>query len=202
MGLFGTWQSMRVPHVRTVEIALSKLPALLDGFSIVQLSDLHIEMLLTRDWLQRVVEKTNALSPDIVALTGDMIDGFPEPLKCDMAPLGGLRARYGVYGVTGNHEYYFEAEKWLPVFESLGISMLHNEHKTLSVPGGADLVIAGIPDPTENRFGGPGPNLQKALKGAPNAVRVLLAHRTGRISGNIPVDLQLSGHTHGGLLFF
>ncbi len=202
MGLFGTWQSLRVPHVRTEEIALPKLPAPLDGFSIVQLSDLHIGTLLTGEWLQRVVEKTNALSPDVVALTGDMIDGFPERLKGEMAPLGRLQARYGVYGVTGNHEYYFGAEKWLPVFEALGISMLHNEHRTLSVPGGADLVIAGIPDLTEKRFGGPGPDLQKALKGTPNAVRVLLAHQPGRISGKIPVDLKLSGHTHGGLLFF
>ena len=202
MALFGAWQSMSVPKVRTVEIRISKLPAYLDGFSIVQLSDLHIGMLLTKDWLQRVVEKTNALFPDVVALTGDMIDGFPEKLEGEMAPLGRLQARYGVYGVTGNHEYYFGAEKWIAAFTDLGIVMLDNEHRTLPVPDGDGLVIAGIPDPTEKWFGGPGPDIQKALKGAPDATRVLLAHRPGGIDGHSPVDVQLSGHTHGGLLLF
>lgn len=202
LGIFGTWQSLIVPDVRTVEISLPKMPMRLNGFSIVQLTDIHIGPFLKRDWLRRVVEKTNVLTPDLVVLTGDMIDGDPEKLIDDVAPLGDLRSRYGVFGVTGNHEYYFQVEKWLPVFKTLGITMLHNEHKTLSVADGADLVIAGVPDQTERRFGGPGPDIQKALEGAPDATRVLLAHRPNGISGDIRADLQLSGHTHGGLLFF
>ena len=137
-----------------------------------------------------------------MALTGDLIDGTPDALKDDIEPLGELRARYGVFGVTGNHEYYFQVRNWLPVFEKLGVTMLHNEHKTLSVDGRTDLVIAGIPDPTGTRFGGPGPDAHKALYGAPDALRLLLAHRPDGASGNDHADIQLSGHTHGGLLFF
>lgn len=199
LAAFGTWQSLRVPEVRTVEVTLPNLPPSLDEFTIVQLSDIHIGSLLKGDWLRGVVAKTNALAPDLVAVTGDMIDGTPEALAADIAPLGELRARHGVYGVTGNHEYYFHAEEWLPVFERLGIEMLHNEHRVLSVKG-VDLVIAGLPDHTEQRFGGPGPDIGKALEGAPEAVRVLLAHQPHSVSANTGADLQLSGHTHGGLL--
>jgi len=202
LAVFGTWQSVRVPDVRTVEISLPRIPAALDGFSIIQITDIHIGPFLKGEWLRRVVERTNALQPDLVALTGDLIDGTPDALKDDIVPLGELRARYGVFGVTGNHEYYFQVQSWLPVFERLGVTMLHNEHKTLSVGGGADLVIAGIPDLTETRFGGPGPDVHKALDGAPDALRVLLAHRPDGTSGNDCADIQLSGHTHGGLLFF
>lgn len=201
LALFGIWQSLKVPDVRTVEISLPGLPASLDGISIVQLSDMHIGPLLQGDWLRGVVAKTNAQAPDLVVLTGDMIDGTPESLKADIAPLGGLQARYGVYGVTGNHEYYFHTEQWLPVFRKLGIVMLQNEHRTLPV-NGAELVIAGVPDLTAQQFGGMGPDSEKALDGAPESVRVLLKHRPNGVSGNTRVDLQLSGHTHGGHLFF
>lgn len=197
----GVWQSLRVPDVRTVEITLPNLPRQLDGFSIVQLSDLHIGPLLKKDWLQAVVEKTNALKPDTVVLTGDMIDGSADALKREVEPLGRLTARHGVYGVTGNHEYYYKAEMWSPVFEELGVDMLSNEHRILSV-GESNLVLVGIPDPTEKRFGGRGPNLSHALEGAPDTVRVLLAHQPRSAPDNQGVDIQLSGHTHGGLMFF
>lgn len=202
LAVFGTWQSVRVPDVRTVEISLPRIPAALDGFSIIQITDIHIGPFLKGEWLRRVVERTNALHPDLVALTGDLIDGAPDALKDDIVPLGELRARYGVFGVTGNHEYYFQVQNWLPVFEQLGVTMLHNEHKTLSVGGRTDMVIAGIPDITETRFGGAGPDVHKALDGSPNALRVLLAHRPNGASSNNRADIQLSGHTHGGLLFF
>ena len=109
-GIYGTWQAIRVPDVRTIEITLPRLPVSLDGFSIVQLSDIHLGPFLKGAWLRDVVAKTNALSPDLVAVTGDMIDGSPDELKDDVAPLGDLQARYGVYGITGNHEYYFRVE--------------------------------------------------------------------------------------------
>ncbi|MDK9708181.1 MAG: metallophosphoesterase [Desulforhopalus sp.] len=200
--LYGTWQSIRVPGVRTVEITLPKLPVSLDGFSIVQLSDIHIGPFLKGAWLREVVAKTNALSPDLVAVTGDMIDGSPEELTDDVAPFGDLRARYGVYGITGNHEYYFRVEEWLPVFAKLGITMLMNEHRILAAEGGGELVIAGVADQAAQHYGGAGPNVTTALAGAPDAVRVLLAHRPNGIAGRNNADLQLSGHTHGGHLFF
>lgn len=205
LGIYGTWQSIRVPDIRTVEITLPKLPMSLNGFSIVQLTDIHIGPFLQGAWLREVVAKTNALSPDLVAVTGDMIDGSPEELQDDVAPLGNLRAKYGVYGITGNHEYYFRVEEWLPVFAKLGITMLHNEHRILAVAGGAKLVIAGVPDQAGLHYGGAGPNITTALAGAPDTVRVLMAHRPNGIvgiAGRSNADLQLSGHTHGGQLFF
>jgi len=198
---FGTWQSLRVPDVHTVEIPLPRLPAELDGFSIAQLSDVHIGPLLKGRWLQEVVGKTNSLAADLVVLTGDMIDGSPEELHDDIAPLRELRARYGVYGITGNHEYYFDVQRWLPVFAELGIDMLQNEYRTFSIRG-KSLVLAGVPDQTSLHFreNGPNPGL---LQDAPSdGVRVLLQHRPSGASGNTGADLQLSGHTHGGHLFF
>lgn len=201
LGGWGAWQSIRVPDVRTVEIPVAGLSDRLDGFTLIQLSDIHIGLLLKKDWLAEVVRKTNSLAPDLVVLTGDMIDGSPGELEQDIAPLGDLRAHYGVYGVTGNHEYYFQAEQWLPVFRQLGVDMLQNEHRTVLV-NGAELVLAGIPDPRALRFGGHGPDARKALEGAPDAVRILLAHQPSGAADNIGADIQLSGHTHGGHLFF
>lgn len=203
LSAWGTWQAARVPDVRTVEIRLDHMDKRLDGFSIVQLSDLHVGLLLKKDWLEKVVEKTNDLGPDLVAVTGDMIDGYPDALKEEVAPLARLSARFGVFGVSGNHEYYFGEKEWRVVFESLGITMLHNDHRILAGLGGTNLVIAGVPDPTERRFGGEGPDARKALHGAPaDAVKVLLAHQPNGGSGNGGADLRLSGHTHGGMLFF
>ena len=201
LALFGTWQSLIVPDVHNVEITLPRLPADLDGVTIVQLSDIHIGPLLKGDWLREVVAKTNAQRSDLVVLTGDMIDNYAEALQEDIAPLGDLQARYGVYGVTGNHEYYFHAQEWNPVFEKLGIVMLNNEHRTLSIHG-KELVLVGVSDLTAQQFGGEGPDIDKALDGAPPGVRILLKHRPSGASGNARVDLQLSGHTHGGQLFF
>ncbi len=199
--LFGTWQAVRVPSVHTVEITTPGLPDGLDDLSIVQLSDLHIGPLLRGRWLRDVVEKTNGLAPHLVVLTGDMIDGSPEDLHDDVAPLNGLRAQYGVYGITGNHEYYFDADRWISVFESLGIVMLNNDYRSFSI-GDGELVLLGVPDETSLHFGKPGPNLGDLLKEAPAGVRVLLQHRPSGGSGKEGVDLQLSGHTHGGHLFF
>ena len=200
LSAFGTWQSLRAPDVHTMEITLPGLPAELDGFSIVQLSDLHIGLLLKQDWLTEVVRKTNGLTADLVVLTGDMIDGSPEALQDDIAPLRALQAKYGVFGITGNHEYYFGAHRWLPVFEDLGINMLENEARTFSIQG-KKLILVGVPDPTALHFGEVGPD-RGFLQTLPDGIRVLLQHRPSGVSGNEGVDLQLSGHTHGGHLIF
>lgn len=200
LSAFGTWQSLRVPDVHTLEIPLSGLSAELDGFSIVQLSDLHIGLLLKGGWLAEVVRKTNGLAADLVVLTGDMIDGSPEALHDDIAPLRALRAQYGVFGITGNHEYYFGAHRWRSVFEELGIDMLENEARTFAIQG-KKLILAGVPDPAAHHFGEVGPD-RRFLQTLPDGIHVLLQHRPSGISGNAGVDLQLSGHTHGGHLFF
>lgn len=199
LAVWGTWEATRVPNVRTQEIFIPGLPAALEGFVIVQLSDTHIGPLQDASWPGAVVEKANAQHPDIVVITGDIIDGSRAVLEHRVAPLAELRAKYGVYGVTGNHEYYFNVPEWLPVFARLGIRMLANEHQTLNV-NGADLVIAGVNDTTASDHGDAAPDSGRALKGAPETVRILLRHRPDASMNN--AHLQLSGHTHGGVMLF
>lgn len=202
LGVWGVWQAVRVPDIHTVELRLPNLPPALDGFSIVQLTDTHVGPRQKREWLQQVVDRTNSVSPDLVVLTGDHIDGTVEALAEEVAPFAALRAKYGVYGVTGNHECYWGAADWSSLLEKLHVTMLHNEHRVLNV-GDDRLVIAGMPDRSERRFGGEGPDINATLQGAPDALRILLEHQPGDAAAYAPhADLLLSGHTHGGLIFF
>ena len=196
----GVWQAIRVPDVKTMEIVLPRLPAELDGLRIVQLTDLHASRLLQAPWLQAVVNKTNALKPDLILITGDLVDGSPRARVDDVQPLKDLRARYGVFAIPGNHEYYVDYVHWLPAFEQLGLHMLLNEH-VLITHNGRDLVLAGVTDKAAQPFKLPEPDIIKALKGAPAGDPViLLSHRPGGalLNAGQGVDLQLSGHTHGG----
>ncbi len=195
---FGHWQSLQVPKINTVEIQLPGLPREMSGFSLIQLTDIHIGPLFKGNWLENVVARTNLAQPDLITITGDFIDGSPNVLAPDIAPLGKLTAKYGVYGVTGNHEYYFGADRWLPVLKELGITMLHNEHRLIADA----IILAGVPDRTEKRYGGTGPDVMKAFSGAPHAPRILLAHQPDEVYSGQGRYLQLSGHTHGGHLFF
>ena len=202
MGLaaVGVWQAIRVPEVKTMEIVLPSLPEELDGLRIVQLTDLHASRLLQAPWLQAVVDKTNALKPDLILITGDLVDGSPRARVDDVQPLKDLRARYGVFAIPGNHEYYVDYVHWLPAFEHLGLHMLLNEH-VLITHNGRDLVLAGVTDKAAQPFKLPEPDIIKALKGAPAGDPViLLSHRPGGalLNAGQGVDLQLSGHTHGG----
>lgn len=199
-GIWGSLQAVRIPDVRTVEVAIPDLPPSLDGFTLVQLTDIHIGPLLKRPWLEAVVEKTNTLNADAVVITGDFIDGLPAELAQEVQPMSQLRARVGVFGINGNHEYYYDAPGWQPVFRELGITMLNNEHRVL--PGG--LVLGGITDRTALRFGLPGPDTAAAFAGAPQGPRILLSHQPHYpgMEKTSSVALQLSGHTHGGLMFF
>ena len=197
---FGVWQAVRVPNVRTVEVVLPRLPAELDGFRLVQLTDLHISRLYQAPWVKAVVEKTNALNPDLILITGDLIDGTPQDRADDVSSLRDLKARLGVFAIPGNHEYYAEYRQWLSAFAGLGVRMLLNEH-VLIVEKGQTLVIAGVTDRTAARIGAPMPDVHAALAGAPkDAVTVLMDHqpRNARTNAGTGVDLQLSGHTHGG----
>ena len=196
----GVWQAIRVPDVKTMEIVLPRLPAELDGLRIVQLTDLHASRLLQAPWLQAVVNKTNALKPDLILITGDLVDGSPRARVDDVQPLKDLWSRYGVFAIPGNHEYYVDYVHWLPAFEHLGLHMLLNEH-VLITHNGRDLVLAGVTDKAAQPFKLPEPDIIKALKGAPAGDPViLLSHRPGGalVNAGQGVDLQLSGHTHGG----
>lgn len=202
LGIWGVWQAVRVPDVRTVTLELPRLPRAMDGFSLVQLSDLHIGPLLKKDWLEKVVDRANAAHPDLIVLTGDFIDGTVDQIGREILPLARLRARYGVFGVTGNHEYYWDAAGWKAALENLGVAMLENSHSALAV-NGETLIVAGLPDIVAARFGQPAPDLRAALAGAPAGTRILLAHQPRPAREYAPfADLHLAGHTHGGLLFF
>lgn len=196
----GVKEAIRVPDVKTIEITLERLPKEFDGFRLVQLTDLHASRLLQAPWIQAVVDKTNALQPDMIVLTGDMIDGTPEARAKDVLPLQQLQAPQGVFAIPGNHEYYIEYLRWLPVFEQLGLALLLNEHRIIQYKG-AELILAGITDRTASSFGQLQPDLSAALTNAPKeTTTILLSHRPTSALNHAKqgIDLQLSGHTHGG----
>jgi predicted MPP superfamily phosphohydrolase len=200
---YALWQGMRKVAVKRVQVAIRRLPPALHGFRVAQLTDLHIGPTLSGQWLQQVVEQVNALGADVVAITGDLVDGPVEALRQQIAPLRQLKAPHGVYFVTGNHEYYAGVDEWLTELRSLGIRVLRNERVTVQ-KGGAALDIAGIDDHHSAVHPGHGPDLPRALAGR-DAERpvVLLAHQPIAVeeAAGLDVDLQLSGHTHGGQLW-
>ncbi|MGE0548116.1 MAG: metallophosphoesterase [Kofleriaceae bacterium] len=196
--------SARADHeIVDVEVKLAKLPPALDGFSIVQLSDLHVGLTIDRAFVERVVEQTNRLSPDLIAMTGDLIDGQVDDLRDATAPLANLRARHGVYAVTGNHEYYSGADPWIAELTRLGFRYLRNQRVTIGEPD-ACFELAGVDDHSAWGFPGHGENFKQATAGRdPSRALVLLAHqpRQVRRAARYGVDLQLSGHTHGGQIW-
>lgn len=181
----------RGPRVRRVDVPLAKLGV--DSYKIVQLTDVHIGNSLGRDFAERVVRQVNELAPDLVVITGDFVDGRLSELQPHVEPFRDLRARDGVFAVTGNHEYYWNAELWLEHLRSLGIRILRNEHVSI----GDAFQLAGVDDSSA------GEDVPRAVRGRdPARPLVLLAHhpRTIARAATAGVDLQLSGHTHGGQL--
>lgn len=191
--------------VRRVEISLSRLAPAHDGLRLVQLTDLHIGPTIGRQQLAALVTATNALQPDIVAITGDLVDGSVDDLRESVAPLGDLRAKHGVYFVTGNHEYFSGATAWVAEIARLGIRVLRNERVTIG-SGAEAFHLAGVDDRSAARYpaDGHGQDLEKALgRREPGRAVVLLAHqpRTVLDAALFGVDLQISGHTHGGQIW-
>lgn len=203
--LLGLYNSRRVARVARVDVALPNLPPDLHGFTIAQLSDVHVGPTIKRSYLQRIVDRTNSLNADTIVLTGDLIDGSVEDLKEHVAPFAQLKAPHGVFGITGNHEYYSGAAAWVQAFTQLGLTMLMNQHQVLS-HGSAKLIMAGVTDYGAAAFdNSQASDPVAALRGAPAdaAVRILLAHqpRSAPAAAAAGFDLQLSGHTHGGQIW-
>jgi len=200
----GYWTANGPAKLERVPVSLPKLGAAFEGFRIVQLSDLHINENTRQEPLNQLVERVNALQPDVVAITGDLVDGDVEDLRSRVTPLSKLRASEGVFFVTGNHEYYHGAVAWEAELRRLGFTVLHNEHRVIR-RGNDALVFAGVTDYHGGYFypaHQSRPDL--AFAGAPEgAPRILLAHqpRTAELAALHGVDLQLSGHTHGGQIF-
>ncbi|MBO4121789.1 metallophosphoesterase [Cupriavidus gilardii] len=202
ISLLGYLNARRVARVVDVEVPIAGLPAALDGFTIAQLSDIHVGPTIKRPYLQRIVDRVHTLDADAIAITGDLVDGKVPELSEHTAPLASLRAPHGVYFVTGNHEYYAGAHAWIDELRRLGLRVLLNEHVAIERDG-ARLVLAGVTDFSAGHFDPAHRSDPKAaLAGAPSdaAVRVLLAHqpRSAVAAAEAGFDLQLSGHTHGG----
>jgi uncharacterized protein len=200
--LLGLWNARRIARVVTVEIPLAGLPQPLRGFTIVQISDVHVGPTIRQRYVEGIVEAVNQLQPDLIAITGDLVDGSVAELRSHVAPLAHLTARHGSFFVTGNHEYYSGAEPWMAELSRLGIRVLHNEHVVIE-ESGAKLVLAGVPDYSGGHFDeAHRSDPAAAIAGAPAdaQIRILLAHqpRTAPAAQRAGFHLQLSGHTHGG----
>ncbi len=187
-----------------VRVPLARLPAALSGTRIVQISDVHLGGAVGPEYLARVIAAVNALEPDLIAITGDLVDGSVSHLAPQIAQLRDLRARHGVFFVTGNHEYYSGAVPWVAHLATLGVRVLRNERVSIG-DADASFDLAGVDDWSSAQYGhGHGHDLPRALAGRdPTRELVLLAHQpvTLHEAAQRGVGLQLSGHTHGGQLF-
>ena len=198
----GVHQAMRIPPLKDIEIGIPELPVQFDGYTILQLTDLHISRLFPASWARAVVDRSNKLGVDLIAITGDLIDGSLDARRADIEPLRDLKAPDGVYVISGNHEYIFGYSTWMAHFAALGLLSLENRHIVLDRDDGK-LVLAGITDRASRRTGSPARDLAAILEGAPKGVPViLLDHQPSdaRYAAARGVALQLSGHTHGGLI--
>ncbi|MEU1545373.1 metallophosphoesterase [Nocardia sp. NPDC005745] len=194
----GAYGVLDGPSVKRVAVPLAKLPRRADGFRIAVVSDVHLGPILGRGFAQRVVRTVNDTQPDLIAVVGDLVDGSVEHLRSAVEPLAGLRARHGAFFVTGNHEYFSGAEQWVEHVQELGMHLLANARTEL--PG---FDLAGVNDVQGERIG-QGPDFGRALGDRDRArTAVLLAHQPVLIEDAVAhgVDLQLSGHTHGGQLW-
>jgi predicted MPP superfamily phosphohydrolase len=204
VGVAAIGQGLRHPEVREVEVRLDRLPRECHGTTIVQLTDLHIGAILNRSFVQEIVARTNALEPDLVAITGDLVDGSVEGLWPAVEPLGELRSKHGVFFVTGNHEYFSGVRPWMEALGRLHIRVLANERVSIG-EGPAGFYLAGVHDygaarlDEEHRC-----DPARALAGRdPSREVILLAHQPKSVvaAARLGVGLQLSGHTHGGQLW-
>jgi len=199
--LIGFINARRIARVVRIDIPLDGLPAALNSFTIVQISDIHVGATIKKAYVTAIVERVNSLNPDLIAITGDVVDGSVTELAADTAPLANLQARHGTFVVTGNHEYYSGALPWMEEFQRLGLHGLMNQHVVIEHHG-ARLVLAGVTDYSAHAFDPQQrSDPQKALLGSPPGLpKILLAHqpRSATAAEAAGFDLQLSGHTHGG----
>lgn len=203
LSAFGFSEARRVPRIVEVDVPIADLHPDLDGLRIVQLTDVHIGPTIRGAWLDEVVEVVNSLEPDLVALTGDFVDGFVDDLLPELGALGRITARHGSYFVTGNHEYYWDGPAWCSAIASLGPRPLVNEHVVIE-RGSARLLVAGVADLHADRYVPNHASDPVAARGTSEAdFSLLLAHQPRSIyaAAQAGFDLQLSGHTHAGQYF-
>ncbi len=204
LALLGLGQAVAGPRIVEVQIPVQGLAAGLSGLRVAQISDLHAGHTIERSYVEGIVRRVMGLKPDLIAVTGDIADGTVAQLSRRVGPLADLRAPLGVYYVTGNHEYYWNALEWVQKARELGFAPLLNQGRVLE-RGGAKLFVAGVTDDFGGAFvPGHAPDMAKASRGGEACdFRILLAHRPGAAAPaeRAGFDLQLSGHTHGGQFF-
>lgn len=203
LSAYGVHTAFAPAEVSEVPIKLPKLPKTLDGFRIVQLSDIHVGALIQAAFLKDLVERVNAQKPDLVCITGDLVDGSVPYLGKYVAELQRLSSRYGTFFVTGNHDYYSGASEWCSALQGLGWNVLRNRRLTIGDAGGS-FELVGVNDSIGSQNGSNLEELRAAFDGvSPDAATVLMAHRPSDFtrSAQLGVGLQLSGHTHAGQLF-
>lgn len=201
---YGFYEARRRATIEHVDVPLAHLPSEFDGFRIVQFTDLHVGPTIKRKFVEGIVEQVLELQGDLIAFTGDLVDGSVPWLRDDVAPLRDVEGQYGKFFITGNHEYYSGVEPWVKEATNLGFDVLLNEHRIIR-RGENRIVLAGVTDYSGGDFiANHRSDPLKALEGAPERlVRILLAHQPRSIHASLKasVDLQISGHTHGGQFF-
>jgi uncharacterized protein len=199
--LIGFINARRRAAIVPVDVPIANLPHTLHGFTIAQISDIHVGPTIKGNYVQAIVDSVNSLNADLIAITGDLVDGSVAQLAAHTAPLAQLSARHGVYFVTGNHEYYSDAHAWIAELRRLNVQVLLNEHRVLQHDGAA-LLIGGVTDYNAHGFDASHrSDPLAAIAAAPDVdFKLLLAHQPRSASAALKAgfDLQLSGHTHGG----
>ena len=207
--VMGFWNARRTATVVRIDVPIAHLPETLHGFTVAQISDIHVGPTIKTQYLQRIVDRVNGLNANLIAITGDLVDGSVADLTHHVAPLAQLRSTHGSFFVTGNHEYYSGAHSWIDALRALGIQVLMNEHVLIQHsidmqdPEPALMVVAGVADYSAHHFDeAHRSDPHKAIANAPEhaVFKLLLAHqpRSAAAAADAGFDLQLSGHTHGG----
>lgn len=198
---YGFYSARKGPTIINQDIYLKNLPDSFENFTIAQISDLHVGPTIKKPYVEKVVNQISTINPDLIAITGDMVDGSIDYLRRDLEPLSQVVAKYGTYFVTGNHEYYSGAERWLDETDRMGFTNLVNDNKLITIKD-QNIALAGVNDYRAHQIiPSHRSNPQAALKGINSKkVKILLAHQPSSIfqANEAGFDLQISGHTHGG----
>jgi uncharacterized protein len=199
---FGAYRAFSKPQVSEVPVRLPGLPKALDGFTLVQLTDIHVGAIIQERFLDTLVEVANRCRPDLIAITGDLVDGRVADLGRFVARLQRLQSRYGTHFVSGNHDYYSGWDEWGPALSGLGWTVLQNRLVSIG-DAGASFDLMGVNDYGSRQFSGGYDLAQATANHAVDRASVLLSHQPQNISAVTAagIGLQLSGHTHGGQLF-
>jgi len=198
---YGFYSARKGPTIINQDIYLKNLPDSFENFTIAQISDLHVGPTIKKPYVEKVVNQISTINPDLIAITGDMVDGSIDYLRRDLEPLSQVIAKYGTYFVTGNHEYYSGAERWLDETDRMGFTNLVNDNKLITIKD-QNIALAGVNDYRAHQIiPSHRSNPERAIKGInKDKVKILLAHQPASIfkANEAGYDLQISGHTHGG----